>query len=146
MDDSNGFFIATRLVLDDPLRKKASMTHRWGAPRRAATTTLLLVLAAIHGAISASQSPQPASAAKGAASVVRLPAFRDVASSAGIDFVHSNGASEQRLLPEIIGSGGLLFDFDNDGWLDVFLVDGGSLADAAVARRARHRLYRNRGP
>lgn len=123
------------------------MNHRWGAPRRAAATTLLLVLAAIHGAISASQSPQPASTAtKGAASVVRLPAFRDVASAAGIDFVHSNGASEQRLLPEIIGSGGLLFDFDNDGWLDVFLVDGGSVADAAVASRARHRLYRNRGP
>src|SRR5262245_32737564 len=76
----------------------------------------------------------------------RLPTFRDVARSAGIDFVHTNGASEQRFFPEIVGSGGLFFDFDNDGWLDVFLVDGGSLADAAVASRARHRLYRNRGP
>jgi enediyne biosynthesis protein E4 len=47
-------------------------------------------------------------------------------------------------LPEIIGAGGLFLDFDNDGWLDVFLVDGGSFADPAVARRARHRLYRNR--
>jgi hypothetical protein len=76
---------------------------------------------------------------------VRLPAFRDVARSAGIDFVHTSGASEQRFFPEIVGSGGLFFDFDNDGWLDVFLVDGGSLADTAVAGRARHRLYRNRG-
>jgi hypothetical protein len=75
----------------------------------------------------------------------RLPTFRDVARSAGIDFVHINGASEQRFFPEIVGSGGLFFDFDNDGWLDVFLVDGGSLADKAVANRARHRLYRNRG-
>ena len=47
-------------------------------------------------------------------------------------------------MPEIVGSGGLFLDFDNDGWLDVFLVDGGSFADPAVARRARHRLYRNR--
>jgi enediyne biosynthesis protein E4 len=44
-----------------------------------------------------------------------------------------------------MGSGGLFFDFDNDGWIDIFLVDGGSLADPAVARPARHRLYRNRG-
>jgi hypothetical protein len=37
---------------------------------------------------------------------VRLPAFRDVARSAGIDFVHISGASEQRFFPEIVGSGG----------------------------------------
>lgn len=75
----------------------------------------------------------------------RPPAFRDVARAVGLDFVHVNGASAQRFLPEIIGPGGLFFDFDNDGWLDVFLVDGGSVDDATVARRARHRLYRNRG-
>ena len=122
------------------------MSHGWGAPRRAATTTLLLVLAAIHSAISASQDPRSASTSARAATIAeRLPAFRDVASSAGIDFVHINGASEQRFFQEIIGSGGLFFDFDNDGWLDVFLVDGGSVADAAIASRARHRLYRNRG-
>ena len=70
--------------------------------------------------------------------------FRDVARAVGLDFVHVNGASEQRFLPEIMGPGGLFFDFDNDGWLDVFLVDGGSVADATVASRARHRVYRNR--
>ena len=74
---------------------------------------------------------------------VRLPMFRDVAPSVGLDFVHISGASEQRFFPEIVGSGGLFFDFDNDGWLDIFLVDGGSFADATVASRARHRLYRN---
>ena len=73
------------------------------------------------------------------------PAFRDVASSRGLDFVHVNGASDEKYFPEIMGSGGLFFDMDEDGWLDVFLVDGGSFADPSVARRARHRLYRNRG-
>jgi hypothetical protein len=82
----------------------------------------------------------------GGVAPVRLPVFRDVARAVGLDFVHINGASEHRLLPEILGPGGLFLDFDNDGWLDVFLVDGGSVADPTVARRARHRLYRNRGP
>jgi enediyne biosynthesis protein E4 len=71
--------------------------------------------------------------------------FENTASAAGIDFKHTNGASADRHLAEIMGSGGLFFDYDNDGWVDVFLVDGGSIADTALAARARHRLYRNRG-
>ena len=55
----------------------------------------------------------------------------------GVDFHHVNGASPEKYLPETMGSGGLFFDYDNDGWLDIFLVDGGSLADPAVARAAR---------
>jgi enediyne biosynthesis protein E4 len=70
--------------------------------------------------------------------------FQNIASTAGLDFVHVNGASPDKHLVETMGSGGLFFDFDNDGWIDVFLVDGGSLADRQVAGRARHRLFRNR--
>jgi hypothetical protein len=44
-----------------------------------------------------------------------------------------------------MGSGGVLFDYDNDGLIDLFLVDGGSIADATVNNRASHRLYRNVG-
>ena len=73
------------------------------------------------------------------------PQFVDVARHAGITFQHTNGASADKHLVETMGSGGIFFDYDNDGWIDVFLVDGGSLADAAVARRARHRLFHNRG-
>jgi hypothetical protein len=73
-----------------------------------------------------------------------LPAFRDVAAAAGLNFTHVSGASDSKFLPEILGSGGLFLDFDDDGWVDIFLVDGGSIADAAAARRARHRLFRNR--
>jgi hypothetical protein len=71
--------------------------------------------------------------------------FTDVTREAGIDFLHINGSSPDKHLVETMGSGGLFFDYDNDGWIDIFLVDGGSLADPAVARKARHRLYHNRG-
>jgi hypothetical protein len=71
--------------------------------------------------------------------------FTDVTREAGIDFLHTNGASPDKHLVETMGSGGLFFDYDNDGWLDIFLVDGGSLADPAVDRKARPRLYHNRG-
>jgi hypothetical protein len=70
--------------------------------------------------------------------------FTDISRPAGVDFRHVNGASPDKHLVETIGSGGLFFDFDNDGWIDIFLVDGGSVADPAVARQARHRLFRNR--
>jgi hypothetical protein len=71
--------------------------------------------------------------------------FTDATREAGIDFRHVNGASPDKHLVETMGSGGLFFDYDDDGWIDLFLVDGGSFADRDVARRARHRLFRNRG-
>jgi hypothetical protein len=71
--------------------------------------------------------------------------FTEATREAGIDFRHINGTSPDKHLVETIGSGGLFFDYDDDGWTDLYLVDGGSFADPAVARRARHRLFRNRG-
>ena len=71
--------------------------------------------------------------------------FTEITREAGVDFHHINGASPDKHLVETMGSGGLFFDYDNDGSIDIFLVDGGSLADAPVAKRARHRLFHNRG-
>jgi hypothetical protein len=73
------------------------------------------------------------------------PQFVDVARHAGVLFHHTNGASADKHLVETMGSGALFFDYDGDGWIDIFLVDGGSIADAAADRRARHRLYHNKG-
>ena len=73
------------------------------------------------------------------------PVFEEMSRAAGLDFQHVHGASPDKHLAETMGSGGLFLDYDNDGWLDVVLVDGGSLADEDIARTARHRLFRNRG-
>ena len=70
--------------------------------------------------------------------------FRDIAAAAGVNVTHVNGASAEKYFAEIMGSGGLFFDFDDDGWVDIFIVDGGSIADPKVAASARHRLFRNR--
>jgi hypothetical protein len=71
--------------------------------------------------------------------------FSDITAKAGINFKHENGASPQKYLPETMGGGGLIFDYDNDGWPDIFLVNGGSFTDRSAAGAARHALYRNNG-
>jgi hypothetical protein len=71
--------------------------------------------------------------------------FSNIAVQAGINFRHENGATPQKYLPETMGAGALIFDYDSDGWPDIFLVNGGSFADAKVSAAARHRLYRNNG-
>ncbi len=65
-----------------------------------------------------SQPPQPAST---------IPRFTDIAAASGIDFVHYNGATDEKFFPEIMGSGGAFLDFDNDGDLDVLLVQSGRI-------------------
>jgi enediyne biosynthesis protein E4 len=73
------------------------------------------------------------------------PAFEDVAAAAGVRVLHHNGASPQKHIVETMGSGAVFFDFDRDGWLDLLVVDGGSVVDPVAAAAAQHRLFRNTG-
>lgn len=50
--------------------------------------------------------------------------FRDVAAESGVRFVHFNGAYGDKLLPETMGGAVALFDYDNDGDIDLFFTNG----------------------
>jgi len=65
------------------------------------------------------------------------------ASKTGITWVHDNGRSDARHLPETCGGGGLFFDFDNDGWQDVYLVNSGPSDFYSPKAPIRNALYRN---
>jgi hypothetical protein len=73
------------------------------------------------------------------------PWFEDVAGARGLDFTHVSGHDgEHHWMPEIMGGGGALFDADQDGDLDAYLVQGGHL----VRERRRgetHQLFENTG-
>ena len=55
--------------------------------------------------------------------------FSDITKQAGLDkFVNRSGAPEKKTILETIGSGVALLDYDNDGWLDIYLLNGSTVA------------------
>ena len=58
-------------------------------------------------------------------------------------FFHVNGASPQKYIVETVGSGAGFLDYDNDGWMDVYFVNGGPTPTTVPAVSAANQLFRN---
>jgi hypothetical protein len=68
--------------------------------------------------------------------------FHDVTQQAGLRFVHNNGAYGKKYLPETLGPGVAFIDYDNDGWPDIFLVNGTDWPGRAQ-KHSTPKLYHN---
>jgi hypothetical protein len=92
-------------------------------------------------------SPQsPNLAAAGAKTTPAQPSdvrFVEVTSQAGVTFAHYNGAKGEKYLIETMGSGAAFLDYNNDGYLDIYVVNGADLSDKGTS--PGNVLYRNNG-
>jgi len=68
--------------------------------------------------------------------------FRDITQKAGIKFVHNNAAYGKKYLPETMGPGVAFIDYDNDGWEDIFLVNGANWP-GQPSKHSTPKLYHN---
>ena len=71
--------------------------------------------------------------------------FEDVAVRAGVRFQYDPGATSRLFIADTIGGGVALFDFDDDGWLDIYFVNGCALPVDRQSSPRPNKLYRNRG-
>src|ERR1043165_4133121 len=85
-----------------------------------------------------------ASYAERATSLKAVVTFAEVpARMSGITWVHNNAHSPERYLPETVGAGCAFFDYDNDGWMDIYLVNSGAADFYAPTTPLKNALYRN---
>jgi hypothetical protein len=105
---------------------------------------LLPLLLLAHGPhnVAARQSPSspatPAATKRAAVTFVEVPA-----KASGINWVHTNAHSPERWLPETLGAGCAVFDYDGDGWMDVYFVNSGPADFYTPKSPLKNALYRN---
>ena len=99
------------------IRESGRVLYRGGHWVPALTLRIILVTSTLVGC------------SEPAREVAEPAVLRDATRESGIDFVHFNGVTGEFYTPEITGSGGALFDYDNDGDLDLYLVQGARLTN-----------------
>jgi enediyne biosynthesis protein E4 len=71
--------------------------------------------------------------------------LRDVTRETGITFVHTDGGSGRRYIVESVSAGLALFDYDGDGLVDIYFLNGAHLPGTEGGAPPRNALYRNEG-
>ena len=103
--------------------------------------SLIACLAALSG-ISANDLSRSDKSLPASPSLV----FEDVAAEAGLDFQHFSGSPEKQYILESMSGGVAWIDFDRDGWMDLYLVNGGRWEDLVQGKRTvSNALYHNDG-
>src|SRR5215475_14073401 len=101
---------------------------------RKVSLLVLLALPAIN--LLAQKPPQPAARVQ--------VTFEEVSAQASkINWTHNNAHSPDRQLPETVGAGCAFFDYDNDGWPDIYLVNSGPSDFFTPAAPLKNALYHN---
>ena len=76
-----------------------------------------------------------------------LPAIKvdlqQLSGASGIAWAHDNARSPERHLPETVGPGCAFFDYDSDGWLDIYLVNSGASDFFSARASLSNALYHN---
>jgi enediyne biosynthesis protein E4 len=104
------------------------------------TVTVAGTLAELMGSVKSAGSR-----AQSVASKLSVPTFVDQAAERGLVFKFDNGRTTERQLPETMSGGVGLLDFDGDGWLDIYAIQGGKFPPPAGPAPFGDRLFRNRG-
>jgi hypothetical protein len=97
----------------------------------------------VGGSVVQDPEPLPALRRFPASASGTVVQFVDVTSEAKINFKHENGASKEKLMVETFGSGVAWIDYDNDGYIDLFFVNGANLSEGKPS--PGNVLFRNTG-